>query len=91
MFVYIEDIKASVESIYQGSKVFEYGGPYTDLYNKTSLHAKKDSRLKESGRLKYFNLLGQKWSLDEDFYSWLYLNGLMQNNKIKDHIKSSIK
>ena len=38
------DIEASLESIYQGSKVFEEGGPYIDLYKKTSVESKKDSR-----------------------------------------------
>ncbi len=30
---------ASVEVLFQGSKVFSGGGPYTDIYNKTSREA----------------------------------------------------
>lgn len=41
----------SVETAFQGSKVFEKGGPYVDLLNGTSRDAKKDMRLKESGNL----------------------------------------
>jgi hypothetical protein len=41
----------SVECAYQSSKVFEHGGPYTDLRNGTSLDAKRDPRLIESGKL----------------------------------------
>ena len=44
-------IDISVECAYQGSKVFEHGGPYKDLFYKTSLEAKKDPRLQESGPL----------------------------------------
>ncbi|TOQ17962.1 DarT1-associated NADAR antitoxin family protein, partial [Vibrio parahaemolyticus] len=32
----------SVESAFQGSKVFERGGPYTDLFLADSLSAKRD-------------------------------------------------
>ena len=41
----------SVECAFQGSKVFEEGGPYVDLLDKTSREAKKDTRLRESGKL----------------------------------------
>src|SRR5690349_716503 len=44
----------SVECAFQGSKVFERGGPYTDLYDKTSREAKKDERLRSSGNLTGF-------------------------------------
>ena len=46
--------KYSVESAFQSSKVFENGGPYTDLLLQNSKTAKKDNRLKNSGRLKCF-------------------------------------
>ena len=39
--VSFEDLRASVESLYQGSKVFSNGGPYKDLYNEPSIIAKK--------------------------------------------------
>jgi hypothetical protein len=35
---------ASVEVLFQGSKVFSKGGPFTDIYRKTSREAKKDER-----------------------------------------------
>ena len=35
------DKKISVECAFQGSKIFENGGPYTDLFYKTSREAKK--------------------------------------------------
>ncbi len=68
----------SIESAYQGSKVFKNGGPYTDIYNKDSRAAKKDERLKTSGPLKEFNFFGQRWPLipKTAFYDWLYLSAL---------------
>ncbi len=68
----------SIEAAYQGSKVFEHGGPYTDIYGKASHGAKKDPRLRESGRLISFNYFGQEWPLlpKTAFYDWLYLTAL---------------
>ena len=82
----LDGLNATVESIYQGSKVFEKGGPYIDLYLKSSIEAKKDIRIKESGNLIGFNINGKEWSLAEDFYSWLYMNALLQNLDISEEI-----
>ena len=45
----IGDKQATVECVYQGSKVFEHGGPFVDLYWKTSREAKRDERLANLG------------------------------------------
>ena len=77
-------IKGTVETFFQGSKVFFTGGPYQDLYLRTSLEAKKDPRLKEGGRLKGFLLFKEDWPLEPKnlFYDWLYLNALAQNEAL---------
>ena len=75
-------VNASVESFYQGSKVFSGGGPYTDLYKKNSFLAKKDQRLRTNQELKGFEFFGTSWGLNDHFYDWLYLNALLQNEKI---------
>src|SRR5947209_8722673 len=41
----------TLECAFQGSKVFEGGGPYTDLYRMDPKSAKRDHRLQSSGRL----------------------------------------
>ena len=76
-----ENIEASVEAFFQGSKIFSLGGPYNDLYYKTSREAKKDQRLKESGDLIAFNYDGEDWPLIPPtvFYDWLYCSALQQN------------
>lgn len=68
----------SIESAYQGSKVFKKGGPYTDLYDADSRAAKKDPRVKDSGPLTGFNFFGQLWPLvpKTAFYDWLYISAL---------------
>ena len=81
-----DNIYSSVESFYQGSKVFENGGPYEDLYLKSSVDAKKDSRLKDSGKLIRFEFKSQSWGLDDHFYDWLYLIGLLQNKEVADYL-----
>ena len=78
----------SVECAFQGSKVFEGGGPYVDLMDKTSREAKKDTRLRESGKLTAFQYFEQMFPLEpkDFFYNWLYGNALMQNQDLAREI-----
>lgn len=71
----------TVESAYQSSKKFEHGGPYKDLMYGSSLAAKRDPRLKESGSIIGFEFFGQAWELEPKtaFYDWLYINALRKN------------
>lgn len=73
-----------VEQVFQASKVFEKGGPYTDLLNTSSREAKTDSRLKESGNIIAFNILGTPFPIDPKtfFYDWLYSSALLQNKEL---------
>jgi hypothetical protein len=70
-----------LESLFQGSKVFSNEGPHEDIYKKESIDAKKDERIKRSD-LKEFSFFGEKFTLDFDFYSWLYFLALKQNKKL---------
>jgi hypothetical protein len=67
-----------LESAFQGSKVFERGGPYTDLYSAEGKIAKRDPRLQESGRLTGFRFNGLSFPLEPKtiFYDWLYINAI---------------
>lgn len=75
----------SVETLFQSSKKFEKGGPFSDILDKDSKSAKKDERLKESGELICFVYRGEEWGLEPKtlFYDWLYLNVLDINIKEK--------
>ena len=71
----------TVECAFQGSKVFAKGGPYTDLYDVSSLEAKKDERLKRSGNVIGFKIQGEDFPITPTtaFYDWIYMNALLQN------------
>ena len=73
-----------MECAFQGSKVFERGGPYTDLYTvPDTKDARKDPRLRESGPLVEFNFEGTSFPLEPKtaFYDWLYLNAIFPSWK----------
>ncbi len=80
--------KLCVEAAFQGSKVFENGGPYSEFYKMTGREIRADERLRNSGRLLGFDLAGQKWGLEPKtaFYDWLYLTALMQNPALSSQI-----
>src|SRR6266516_28361 len=67
-----------LECAFQGSKVFERGGPYTDLYGMEPKTAKQDPRLKNSGRLVGFMFEKSSFPLmpKTGFYDWLYLSAI---------------
>jgi Family of unknown function (DUF6977) len=70
-----------LELAFQGSKVFEHGGPFTDLYLKGDTEigqAKRDPRLQESGKLVGFRFEDIEFPLEPKtaFYDWLYCSFL---------------
>ena len=70
-----------VEVLFQASKVFSHGGPFTDILDNSPREAKKDDRLRMSGSLVGFRHENRDWPLDPQtvFYDWLYLTALRQN------------
>lgn len=78
----------SVESAFQASKVFQFGGPYLDLLDKTSREAKTDPRLKSSGKLIKFKFFGSEWQLEPKtaFYDWLYTNTLRKHEELAEAV-----
>ena len=67
-----------LESAFQGSKVFERGGPYHDIYGLDGRSAKRDDRIASSGPLVGFNFEGLELGLEPKtaFYDWLYLRSI---------------
>ena len=80
-----KDKEYFLESVFQGSKIFTDQGPNEDIYEKSSIDAKKDERIKRSD-LKEFSFFGEIFSLEFDFYSWVYFIALNQNKKLKTGI-----
>ena len=83
-----DDTQYSVENAFYASKVFEHGGPYTDLLTAPPRQAKKDERLTTSGELIGYNYFGMQWSIEPltAFYDWLYVNALKQTPKLHEEV-----
>ena len=79
-----------LESAYQGSKVFESGGPYVDIYSKSPKDAKRDERLRKSGKMVGFRFEEVNWELEPKtaFYDWLYLQAFSKSDLPTDQILS---
>lgn len=86
--VEVDGRRMTVESAFQGSKVFERGGPYIALYEAGSRAAKTEERLKSSGPLTGFELLGEPWPAEPKtaFYDWLYLSALSQSPELSGRL-----
>jgi hypothetical protein len=82
--------KMPLEAAFQGSKVFERGGPFIDLYTvEDARDAKRDMRLKESGPLKGFKYEDFWFPLEPKtvFYDWLYIGALYEHREwLRTHI-----
>lgn len=78
----------SVETAFQSGKIFEHGGPYLDLLDKSSIVAKKDERLKNSGKIKGFIFDDERFPIIPKtyFYNWLYINALSENIELAEQI-----
>jgi hypothetical protein len=73
--VFVGDRDIPFESAYQGSKVFLHGGPYFDLYDVDARTAKRDPRLRSSGRIVGFQFLDERFPSNPPtaFYDWMYI------------------
>lgn len=76
--------ETSVEAVFQSSKRFLNGGPFTDLRHVSPRDARSDPRLKQSGALQSFDLDGEVWPLGPppSFYDWLYLRALFLRQQV---------
>lgn len=75
--------KIPIECAFQGSKIFERGGPYTDLYSAEASTAKRDERLQNSGRLIAFRFESLDFPLEPKtaFYDWLYVKAIFPHRE----------
>lgn len=85
----VGDIKYPLESVYQGSKVFENSGPFPDVFNMTPREAKRFIREMNSGKLIRFELEGKRFPLSPKnaYYDWLYIRALVEH---ADWIKQNV-
>ena len=78
----------SVECAFQGSKVFEDGSSYPELYEVSSREAKTDERLREAGEVVAFRLFDEEFPINPTtaFYDWLYLSALRENTALAQEL-----
>ncbi|WP_323804360.1 DUF6977 family protein [Sulfitobacter litoralis] len=81
--------KVSVESAFQGSKMFQYSGPFPDLYDVPARQAKKEIRIRQNGALKKFVFFGKEFPLVPItfFYDWLYVKTLSLDEPLLEFIQ----
>lgn len=74
----IRDEAYSLESVYQGSKVFERCGPREELLRLAPREAKRIARETDCGPLIAFELEGVRYPLSPKnaFYDWLYIRSI---------------
>ncbi|MBR6801395.1 MAG: hypothetical protein IKM61_06565 [Eubacteriaceae bacterium] len=77
-----------VENIYQGGKVFENGMNYPDLYHLSPKDAKRDERLKSSGKIVGFRFEGKDFPANpvNAFYDYIYISALSKNEQLAKEV-----
>ena len=75
-----------LENIFQSAKAFEHGGPYEELLQVSPRDAKRDDRLKTSGKLIGFYHHSKLWPLSPPtmFYDWIYMTALSMNDELSN-------
>ncbi|MDE5884057.1 MAG: hypothetical protein K2H29_03135 [Oscillospiraceae bacterium] len=70
-----------LECIYQSAKVFASGASYPELLSCTPKEAKRDSRLRNSGKLTGFLWNGTFWGIEtrSAFYDFVYLKAVKES------------
>lgn len=76
--VEVAGFSSKLECIYQGSKVFQRGGPFPQLYGTTPIEAKRFFREKNLGLITSFRVGSCSFSNEpfNAFYDWLFLRAL---------------
>jgi hypothetical protein len=79
--VKIDGAEHPLESVYQGSKVFESCGPSSEIFDYEPREAKRYVRELNCGRLIGFELEGRRYPLvpKNAFYDWLYIRSLAEH------------
>ena len=77
-----------VENIYHAGKVFEHGGPYLDLLEKSARESKKDERTHMSGEIIGFQFEETRFPTKPltAFYDFLYMNALLENEELMNAV-----
>jgi len=82
------DIYCSVESAFQGSKVFKKGGPFNHLFGQDARTARSTIKSANLGALIGFDFGQGLFPLKPvtAFYDWLYVNAILQNSHLHSQL-----
>ena len=71
----------TLENVFQSAKVFENGGPFSDLLEVPPKEAKRDPRLRASGPLRAFRYQGEAFPLTPKtvFYDYIYMQAVKES------------
>lgn len=75
--------------VYEASKAFEAGGPYTELLQWPRQKVQKDARLQQSGKCTGYQLEGTAFPAEPypyAFFNWLYGCALQQNPERAENV-----
>lgn len=77
----IDGTNYPLESVYQGSKVFENAGPFPEIFSLEPRESKRFIREHDYGRLVCFELEKRRYPLNPKnaFYDWLYIRALARH------------
>lgn len=83
-----------IENLFQSSKVFKNGGPFSDLLLKMPRDAKRDERLRQHGEMTKFTYNDKDFPIEPKslFYDWLYIKTLFDssnNTELKEELVNS--
>jgi hypothetical protein len=70
-----------ISTVFEAAKVFEHGGPFTDLLTCEPPKVHKDTRLRTNGALLRYSLEGNEYPIEpypDSFFEWLYCRALKQ-------------
>lgn len=78
-----------VECVFQAIKVFQKGGPFTQLLDFEPVKAKTTSITKTAGSLLYYEYNYEKYPLDPKgwMYEWIYMNALHNHPELVEQIQ----
>ena len=76
--LYVDGRDCYLESVYQGSKVFKYGGPHEEIFDLSPREARRYMRGADCGNLEGFCFEGEVYPLSpaNAFYDWLYIRSI---------------
>lgn len=90
LMLYVESLGKSmpVEIMYHSGKIYKDSGRHLEILNMTPKESKKYLYQNKFGLIEYFVFENQRVEVDDfcDFYNWLYIKALLENEYISSEL-----